>query len=72
MLGKIRSGNCKLHSLLGSAHDLGKSLFTLRNLYQSVTKAAIAMDGGSLEIDVDFVEPEFEQLTIVCSDNYNG
>ncbi|EEX94118.1 acyl transferase [Vibrio orientalis CIP 102891 = ATCC 33934] len=63
MLAHIRSGNCKLYSLLGSSHDLGENLVVLRNFYQSVTKAAIAMDGGSLEIDVDFIEPDFEQLT---------
>lgn len=64
MLAHIRSGHCKLYSLLGSSHDLGENLVVLRNFYQSVTKAAIAMDGGSLEIDVDFIEPSFEQLTI--------
>lgn len=64
MLAHIRSGHCKLYSLLGSSHDLGENLVVLRNFYQSVTKAAIAMDGGSLEIDVDFIEPDFEQLTI--------
>ncbi|EOV0143717.1 acyl transferase [Vibrio vulnificus] len=64
MLAHIRSENCKLYSLLGSSHDLGENLVVLRNFYQSVTKAAIAMDRGSLEIDVDFIEPSFEQLTI--------
>ncbi|EIV8489928.1 acyl transferase [Vibrio vulnificus] len=64
MLAHIRSGHCKLYSLLGSSHDLGENLVALRNFYQSVTKAAIAMDRGSLEIDVDFIEPSFEQLTI--------
>ncbi|WP_045418091.1 acyl transferase [Vibrio owensii] len=64
MLAHIRSGHCKLYTLLGSSHDLGENLVVLRNFYQSVTKAAIAMDGGSLEIDVDFIEPDFEQLTI--------
>ncbi|EHK9186169.1 acyl transferase [Vibrio vulnificus] len=64
MLAHIRSGHCKLYSLLGSSHDLGENLVVLRNFYQSVTKAAIAMARGSLEIDVDFIEPSFEQLTI--------
>ncbi|GEM77317.1 acyl transferase [Vibrio sagamiensis] len=64
MLSNISSGNCKLYSLLGSSHDLGENLVVLRNFYQSVTKAAIAMDNGSLEIAVDLVEPDFEQLTI--------
>ncbi|EOX3089085.1 acyl transferase [Vibrio cholerae] len=64
MLSHIPRGQSKLYSLLGSSHYLGENLVVLRNFYQSVTKAAIALDSNSFDINIPFVEPTFEQLTI--------
>ncbi|KOY60782.1 acyl transferase [Photorhabdus heterorhabditis] len=66
LLSSMGSQQCKIYSLLGSSHDLGENLVVLRNFYQSVTKAAIAMDNGRLDIDVDIIEPSFEHLTIAA------
>lgn len=61
----INSDKCKLYTLIGSSHDLGENLVVLRHFYQSVTKAAVALDVGSIEIDVEINEPKFEALTTV-------
>ncbi|MBB1315667.1 MULTISPECIES: acyl transferase [Aliivibrio] len=65
LLTSLNSEKCKLYSLIGSSHDLGENLVVLRNFYQSVTKAAIALDHGSLDLDVNMTEPRFEDITSV-------
>ncbi|WP_023602903.1 acyl transferase [Aliivibrio logei] len=65
LLISLNSEKCKLYSLIGSSHDLGENLVVLRNFYQSVTKAAIALDHGSLDLDVNMTEPRFEDITNV-------
>lgn len=65
LISSINSHQKKLYSLIGSAHDLGENLVVLRNFYQSATKASIALDNGSVDIDVDIIEPSFEDLTMV-------
>lgn len=65
MLNSINSEKCKLYSLIGSSHDLGENLVVLRNFYQSVTKAAIALDNESVDLDVEIIEPRFEEITSV-------
>jgi acyl transferase len=65
LLISLNSEKCKLYSLIGSSHDLGENLVVLRNFYQSVTKAAIALDNDSLDLDVNMTEPRFEDITSV-------
>lgn len=65
VMGCITSKKCKLYSLIGSSHDLGENLVVLRNFYQSVTKAAISLDNGSVDLNVEIIEPGFEVLTSV-------
>ncbi|AZN36196.1 acyl transferase [Iodobacter ciconiae] len=65
LIDNINFEKCKLYSLIGSSHDLGENLVVLRNFYQSVTKAAIALDNESVELDVDMVEPRFEDITSI-------
>lgn len=63
MIDNIDTTQCKLYSLIGSSHDLGENLVVLRNFYESVTRAAVALDKGSLDLDIEIVEPGFEDLT---------
>lgn len=63
LIDNIDSTQCKLYSLIGSSHDLGENLVVLRNFYESVTRAAVALDKGSLDLDIEIVEPGFEDLT---------
>ncbi|GEK12287.1 acyl transferase [Aliivibrio fischeri] len=65
LIDSIESNNCKLYSLIGSSHDLGENLVVLRNFYQSVTKAALALDDGLLDLDIDIIEPRFEDVTSI-------
>ncbi len=65
LIESLNPEKCKLYSLIGSSHDLGENLVVLRNFYQSVTKAAIALDKGSLNLDINIIEPKFEDITSV-------
>ncbi|KAB2825772.1 acyl transferase [Aliivibrio finisterrensis] len=65
LMNNINSKKAKLYSLIGSSHDLGENLVVLRNFYQSVTKAAIALDCQSVDLDVEIIEPKFEDITSV-------
>lgn len=65
LIDSIESSNCKLYSLIGSSHDLGENLVVLRNFYQSVTKAALALDDGLLDLEIDIIEPRFEDVTSI-------
>ncbi|PQJ84927.1 acyl transferase [Aliivibrio sifiae] len=65
LINTLDPTKCKLYSLIGSSHDLGENLVVLRNFYQSVTKAAMALDKGSLDLDVIIIEPKFEEVTSV-------
>nr|AEO97344.1 LuxD [Candidatus Photodesmus katoptron] len=64
MLSNIKSGCYKVYSLLGSPHDLSKNLIILRKFYSSITKAAIGLDIGKLNLFASIDEPEFEKITI--------
>ncbi len=65
LINTLDPKKCKLYSLIGSSHDLGENLVVLRNFYQSVTKASMALDKGSLDLDVRIIEPRFEEVTSV-------
>ncbi|WP_150142410.1 fatty acid reductase transferase subunit LuxD [Candidatus Enterovibrio escicola] len=65
LVNNIKSNKSMIYSLIGSSHDLSENLVVLRNFYQSVTRAAIALDNGSTVIDIEFIEPQFERLTAV-------
>ncbi|WP_150137296.1 fatty acid reductase transferase subunit LuxD [Candidatus Enterovibrio altilux] len=67
LIDNIHSDRCKIYSLIGGSHNLGANLVVLRNFYQSITKAAIVADHGSVDIDIniDINEPQFETLTTV-------
>ncbi|MCD9484109.1 activated long-chain acyl hydrolase LuxD [Photobacterium phosphoreum] len=64
LMNNINSDKTKIYSLIGSSHDLGENLIVLRNFYQSITKAAIALDSNLLGLASEIVEPQFEALTI--------
>ncbi|PSU55857.1 activated long-chain acyl hydrolase LuxD [Photobacterium phosphoreum] len=64
LTNNINSDKTKIYSLIGSSHDLGENLIVLRNFYQSITKAAIALDSNLLGLASEIVEPQFEALTI--------
>ncbi|GLR73871.1 acyl transferase [Aliivibrio sifiae] len=65
LINTLDPKKCKLYSLIGSSHDLGENLVVLRNFYQSVTKASMALDKDSLDLDVRIIEPRFEEVTSV-------
>nr|AFJ93056.1 acyl transferase [Candidatus Photodesmus blepharus] len=63
MLSNI-SSDYKVYSFFGASHNLGGNFVALRSFYQSITKAAIALEKGSLNLDADIYEPKFEQITV--------
>ncbi|SKC31590.1 Acyl transferase [Photobacterium piscicola] len=65
LIRNISSDKTKIYSLIGSSHDLGENLIVLRNFYQSITKAAIALDSNLVGLVSEITEPQFETLTIV-------
>lgn len=65
LINTLDPKKCKLYSLIGSSHDLGENLVVLRNFYQSVTKAAMALDKGSLDLEFKIIEPKFQEVTSV-------
>ncbi len=64
LISNINSDKTKIYSLIGSSHDLGENLIVLRNFYQSITKAAIALDSNLVGLVSEIIEPQFEALTI--------